>query len=196
MKLKKYSLNLIAGFLTLKAVAAAGPGKVEDFFPSEIDVSVKQSPLEPEKREYLKRFGVDDRTLDLFGGIYVNVPNYRADHLRWGDIKPDDLGDVRVDYDTTGMRSFAPMPPAGVHPRMFFTDADRDAHRRRLDETKGGGVGKRVLMAYTELLKGRYDREADYAKPDFYKGSFGGTHGPICQDSCPLEKTELLMLAC
>jgi hypothetical protein len=178
MNISKIAMaGLAAGLIqgALFSPSASAAESIKDFFPPGVSHEAKHKALEPEQRAYLKQFGVDDRTLDVFGGLFVD--GYQANHLRWGDIKPDDLGDLRMQYDTTGMRSFAPMPPAGVHPRMFFTDADREAHRRRLDETKGGGEGKKILMAYTDWLKGKLDREADYAQPDIHKGAHRGVYG-------------------
>ena len=103
---------------------------------------------------------------------------------KWGDVKPDALGPEKVDYDTSGMRTLPPVPAAGVHPRILFTAAQIPDIRHRLMTTR---VGKRVwhgLLEWIHAMKGDYDQNADYAKPDTFKGSFG-THGfePIFRES-------------
>lgn len=154
---------------------AVPPQRIEEFFPPEVKYPVKQQPLTAQQRQYLKQFGVDDRTLDLFGGLYVR--GFGADALRWGDMRPDDLGDRRITYDTSGMAKLPFLPPAGVHPRLFFTDAERDTHRHRLEQSRGGREARKILQAYTDLLKGTYDPTVDYAQPDVFKGGWGGVRG-------------------
>lgn len=171
----KNATLLATGVLCQLVACANEKTQVEDFFPPEIEaLEVRRAPLEPEKREYLQTFDVSDTTLDLYGDVFVK--GYKSENFRWGDLKPDDLGPLKPEYDSTGIRQFASLPGPGVHPRMFFTDADRAAHQHRLEKTKGGKEGMKILMSYTELLKGTFDKDADYAQPDIYNGSFS-THG-------------------
>jgi hypothetical protein len=175
MQIKTLNQCLLCfGLYSCNLLASAEAERVEALFPPQVVFEVDQQALEPERRAYLKTFGVDERTLDVFGGIFVvdyldTVPG----GLRWGDIQPDALSRPNVKYDTTGMVDLPPLPPAGVHPRMFFIDAERAAHRKRLEETRGGREAWKIMMGYSELLKGHYDSEAEYAQPDTFKGSFG-----------------------
>ena len=146
------------------------------YFPAQcqaVDIA-RGKPVDQATRNYLHKFGVSDKAIDLYGSVAAT--NYFCKGFTWSDVKPDALGPEKITYDTTGMRKLSPEPAPGVHPRLFFTDADRPAERDRLLHTKGGQAAYKILMAYTHLLKGTYDRNADYAQPDTFHGSFG-VHG-------------------
>ena len=170
--------------LTLACLAALGldpmgrearAGQLEALFPAQAKgVEVRRAPIDERQRAYLKALGVSDAALNLYADVFVK--GYESERFRWGDLRPGDLGPKKIAFDTTGLRTLSPLPPPGVHPRVFFTDADRSEHRHRLEKTAAGKEAVKILVAYTELLKGRYDRDAFYAQPDTWKGSHGN-HG-------------------
>jgi hypothetical protein len=171
----RYALSL-ASALTLVSLSAEST-QIEDYFPDGVQLEVKRSPLEPEKKAYLQQFGISEEALALYGDLFVG--SYRTEDFRWGDLMPDDLGSSAValsEYRTDGLKQFGPVPDPGVHPRVLFTDADRAAHMQRLTGTTAGREAMKILHGYTAHLKGEYDPAADYAQPDIWKGSFG-THG-------------------
>jgi hypothetical protein len=73
----------------------------------------------------------------------------------------------------------ARFPRPGVHPRIYFTPDDLPDLRRRLKETQCGQAAWNNLLCWTEMMKGRYDDKAAYAKNDVWQGGFGGLHGPV-----------------
>ncbi|MHC4885793.1 MAG: LamG domain-containing protein [Planctomycetota bacterium] len=83
---------------------------------------------------------------------------------KWGDVKPDDVGDFPVKYDAIGVRPFPKAPPPGAHPRIYFGPEEIPDIRRRLKETRAGRENWLNAMAWIMAMKGPYDREADYAK--------------------------------
>ena len=174
---RRYVIYMFAVYILSVGLTAYGASNdhVEQYFPKGVSVNVRRKPLTDQQRQYLKKLGVSDHMIDLWGDVCVS--GYQADNFSWGDVRPDGVGPEKVKYDTTGIRKLSPTPPAGVHPRLFFTDADRPAERQRLLHTEGGQAAYKILMAETNLLKGTYDDKAFYAKPDFWKGTFGGTHG-------------------
>ena len=97
----------------------------------------------------------------------------------WSKVRPDDLGDKAVRYDDTGIRTIAPAPRPGVHPRIFFGPAELPAVRRRLETTRCGREIWKNILSWTHALRGTYDPEADYARPDRLKGGWGGLHGRV-----------------
>ena len=149
----------------------ASKPKLEDYFPKELSIKVKRKALAPEKRQKLKQQGISDKTLDLYGDVYVN--GYESSSKRWGDVLLDDLGPLKVNYQSNLIKKFTKLPKAGEHPRIFCTDDDRPELFDRLENTEGGLQAKKILMSYTTLLKGEFDPDAYYAKPDTFKGSFG-----------------------
>lgn len=99
--------------------------------------------------------------------------------LRWGDAPLTDFGSRAIEFDQRGVRPLRAAPAPGVHPRIYCTPDDRADVRRRLRETRCGQAAWKNLLCWTEMLKGRYDDTADYARPDTWKGSFGGLHGRV-----------------
>ena len=103
----------------------------------------------------------------------------------WGDVDPDDLGEVSVTYDSTGLRQLPALPAGGGHPRILFTASQLPDIRTRLQTTKVGQHMYNCVLGWTETLKGTYDNYGTYAVPDRFKGSFG-THGfaPVFRATC------------
>lgn len=102
------------------------------------------------------------------------VWSYHGDKepLPWREFKPLDFGSSKIVFDRTGVRSPGKVPSPGVHPRIFFSPDDVPELRRRLKETRGGQEAWKNLLAYANAMKLTYDENADYAKPDWMKGSF------------------------
>ena len=96
----------------------------------------------------------------------------------WRDAPVHDFGPTPVVFDATGMRRLSPAPAPGVHPRIYFTQGDLAELRRRYHETESGKLIWNIILCWTETMKGRYDPQAPYTKPDFWKGFNGWVHGP------------------
>jgi hypothetical protein len=99
--------------------------------------------------------------------------------LLWGKAPLDDFGSRPVTFDPTGVRQLRPAPPPGVHPRILFGPDDLADVRARVRETRCGQQAWKHILCWTEAMKGRYDDAADYARPDRFKGGFGGLRGPV-----------------
>ena len=99
--------------------------------------------------------------------------------IPWRELKAGDFGSRTVQFDRTGLRDVNPAPAPGVHPRIFFAPDDLPDIRRRLKETRCGRAAWNNILCWTEMMKGRYDDKAEYAKADVWKGGFGGLHGPV-----------------
>ncbi len=99
--------------------------------------------------------------------------------IPWGDLKANDFGSRKIEFDVTGVRPLHQIPAPGVHPRIFFTPDDLPDIRRRLKETQCGQAVWKNILCWTEMMKGNYDDKAQYAQPDVWKGSFGGLHGRV-----------------
>jgi hypothetical protein len=50
-----------------------------------------------------------------------------------------------ADIDKEGVRTFPPLPPPGVHPRVLFTDADKPAMKARAEDT---AFGQKVIQPH------------------------------------------------
>jgi hypothetical protein len=122
---------------------------------------------------------------------YSNVtgPDGKPAPLIWGQAPFTDFGSRLVTCDQTGVRQIPQAPPAGVHPRICFGPEQIPDVRRRLKETRCGQEAWKNLLCWTEMMKGVYDDTQDYAKPDRWKGSFGGLHGrvPLFRMNIPRE---------
>jgi hypothetical protein len=105
--------------------------------------------------------------------------NGKPVEIPWSEFHPHDFGPRQVEFDLSGVRRLGQVPAAGVHPRIAFTPDDLPEIRRRLKETRCGQAAWNNLLCWTEMMKGRYDDQAPYAKNDVWKGSFGGLHGPV-----------------
>jgi hypothetical protein len=118
---------------------------------------------------------------DKYSDSYSNYNDAKAQVVEplWGSLKPDDFGSREVQFDQSGVRQLEQVPAAGVHPRIFFTPADLPDIRTRLKQTRCGQEAWKNLLCWTEMMKGKYDENADYAKPDRWNGSFGGLHGRV-----------------
>ena len=99
--------------------------------------------------------------------------------LLWGRAPLEDFGSRTVAFDFTGVRQVHQVPAPGVHPRIYFTPDDLPDLRHRLKETRCGQAAWNNLLCWTEMMKGRYDDKAPYAKNDVWQGGFGGLHGPV-----------------
>ena len=99
--------------------------------------------------------------------------------LLWGRAPLEDFGSRTVAFDFTGVRQVHPVPAPGVHPRIYFTPDDLPDLRHRLKQTQCGQAAWNNLLCWTEMMKGRYDDKAPYAKNDVWQGGFGGLHGPV-----------------
>ncbi len=87
-------------------------------------------------------------------------------HPIWGSIQPEDFGprDADLRFDFSGIRPVNQVPAPGVHPRVLCTPADLPDIRRRLKETRAGQEAWKNLLCYSNLLRGDYDQNADYAQ--------------------------------
>lgn len=99
--------------------------------------------------------------------------------LHWGDLKANDFGPRAVAFDESGLRRLHPAPPPGVHPRILFTSEDLPAMRSRMKESRSGKIMYGHLQAFSAALRGTYDENADYAKPDLWNGNYRGSHGNV-----------------
>jgi hypothetical protein len=99
--------------------------------------------------------------------------------IHWGDLKPNDFGPRTLSFNDTGMRPLHPVPAPGVHPRILFTPDDLPAMRERMKNTIAGRIMYNHLLAFSHALRGTYDENAAYAKPDLWKGSNRGSHGNV-----------------
>ena len=99
--------------------------------------------------------------------------------LVWGSAPLNDFGSRTVQFDFSGVRNLRQVPAPGIHPRIYFTPDDLPDLRRRLKTTRCGQVAWNNLLCWTEMMKGRYDDKAAYAKNDVWQGGFGGLHGPV-----------------
>lgn len=99
--------------------------------------------------------------------------------IPWRKLDPNDFGSRAVTFDPAGVRPLRQVPAPGVHPRILFTAEDLPEIRQRLKTTQCGQAAWKNLLCWTEMMKGRYDDQADYAKPDVWKGGFSGLHGRV-----------------
>lgn len=105
------------------------------------------------------------------------VWSYAAkDPLPWTMFHPNDFGSLKVTFEPKGVRSVGEAPAPGVHPRIFFSPEDLPGIRQRIKEDKGSQEAWKNILAWSHALNLTYDEKADYAQPDWSKGSFG-VHG-------------------
>jgi hypothetical protein len=92
--------------------------------------------------------------------------------LPWTMFHPNTFASIPVTFHHTAT-SVGVLPPAGEHPRMFFSKADLPAFRQRI-QVKGSAAYNAWmnLLAYANAFKMTYDEDAEYAKPDWMNGSF------------------------
>ena len=119
-----------------------------------------------------------------FGGktcLSYSSPNKdgKPIEIPWSQFRRNDFGPRRVEFELAGVRPVRQVPAPGVHPRIAFTPDDLPEIRQRLKETRCGQAAWKNMLCWTEMMKGRYDDQADYARNDVWKGSFGGLHGPV-----------------
>jgi len=147
-------------------------------------------------------------TLSVFcRGQYVNnqspfadkpcdsYSNYKDENgkpgvLLWGAANPKDFGSRPVTFNYDGVRKVNQVPAPGIHPRIYFGPDDLPEIRKNLKETQCGQGCWKNILSWTEMMKGNYDDTKDYAKPDVWKGEFGGLHGrvPLFRLSIPRVK--------
>ncbi len=82
--------------------------------------------------------------------------------IHWGDIKPNDFGDQPITFDYSGIRKLGQVPPPGVHPRILCTPDDLADIQHRLKETRCGQEAWKNLLCFTEMMKGKFQENADY----------------------------------
>ncbi len=121
--------------------------------------------------------------------------NYRDENgkpgvLLWGAAKPKDFGSRSVTFNYDGVRKVSQVPAPGIHPRIYFGPDDLPEIRKNLKETQCGQGCWKNILSWTEMMKGNYDDTKEYAKPDVWKGDFGGLHGrvPLFRLSIPRVK--------
>ncbi|MEI6751867.1 MAG: hypothetical protein WCK78_01745 [Paludibacter sp.] len=108
-----------------------------------------------------------------------NDVNGKPAQILWGQAPFNDFGSRQVTFDYTGLRKIRQVPAPGIHPRILCTPDDLPEMRRRLKETRCGQESWKNLLCWTEMMKGNYDDKAEYAKPDVWKGQFGGLHSRV-----------------
>ena len=101
-----------------------------------------------------------------------SVWSYSGGALPWSIFKPNDFAELPVKFDGTGVRPVGQVSEPGVHPRMFFSESDLPALRRRIRETRAGREAWKNVLSYANAFKLTYDEKADYAKPDWMNGAF------------------------
>ena len=106
-------------------------------------------------------------------------PDGKPIDITWGTIKPEDFGPWDVQFDASELRQLRPVPAPGVHPRIFFGPDDLPEIQDRLKNTKCGRLMWNKILSWSHALRGTYDDQAEYAQPDFWKGSNRGSHGNI-----------------
>ncbi len=98
--------------------------------------------------------------------------------MPWTKFHPHDYGSAYVAFSGEGVRDVGKAPAPGVHPRLFFSPEDLPAIRKRIKEDRGAHEAWLNLLAYAHALRLDYDESADYAKPDWVKGSWW-IHGRV-----------------
>lgn len=99
--------------------------------------------------------------------------------LIWGQAPFFDFGSRTVEMNLEGVRAIPQAPAPGVHPRIFFGPDQLPEIRRRVRETRTGQEAWKNILSWTEAMKGTYDDQADYARPDEFRGGFGGLRGRV-----------------
>ena len=118
-----------------------------------------------------------DKPCESYSG-YTDV-NGKPGDLRWGKAPLTDFGSRPVTFDLNGVRRLNPAPAPGIHPRICFGPQDLPDVRQRLKATRAGQEAWKNILCWTEMMKGRYDDTAEYAKPDRWNGGFGGLRGRV-----------------
>lgn len=119
-----------------------------------------------------------NRVVDSYSDSNDPVTNEKR-ILHWGDLKPNDFGPRAIQFSDDGLRKLRPAPAPGIHPRILFTPGDLPDMRQRLKQTTAGQIMYSHLLAYSAALRGRYDENAAYARPDLWNGNYRGSHGNI-----------------
>ena len=94
------------------------------------------------------------------------------DPLPWTMFHPRDFGSSKIVFNAEGVTPVGKVPAPGVHPRIFFSPEDLPAIRKRIQEDPGAQAAWKDILCYSHALKLNYDEKADYAQPDWAKGSF------------------------
>jgi hypothetical protein len=149
--------------------------KLESLFPEDNqDKEVERRKLSDADRQQRLKDGISEEVLDIYGDVLVGS-GYGSKGYTWGQAPLNDLGSKKITYDTKGMRKLAP-PKAGEFPRMFFVDSDRQEQLERLENTQAGQKAKKLMECMVAMLKGYWEEDAEYNKPDVLKGDWH-THG-------------------
>jgi hypothetical protein len=119
-----------------------------------------------------------DKAVDSYSDSTDPVTNERRT-IRWGDLKPDEFGPRSIKFSDDGLRKLRPAPAPGIHPRILFTPGDLPEMRQRMKQSRAGQIMYNHLLAYSAALRGRYDENAAYAKPDLWQGNYRGSHGSV-----------------
>ena len=119
-----------------------------------------------------------DKTVDSYSNSIDPVTNEKR-IIHWGDLKPDDFGPRAIQFSDEGLRKLRPVPAPGIHPRVLFTPDDLPEMRQRMKQSRAGQIMYNHLLAYSAALRGRYDENAAYAKPDLWNGNYRGSHGNV-----------------
>ncbi len=85
---------------------------------------------------------------------------------KWDDYPTGTFGSLDVNFNNAGVRAVAPVPPVGVHPRVFLCSEEIPAMADRLQNTTSGQEAFSQMHAYTTLqhLGTSYNVNADYAR--------------------------------
>ncbi|WP_146399907.1 hypothetical protein [Planctomycetes bacterium CA13] len=75
--------------------------------------------------------------------------------MAYSSMPLDDLGPIRVAYDTTGLRSISPAPAPGIHPRMLKSPDDRPEMVRIYRTTPQGQRMYAMMIGWCDILKGK-----------------------------------------
>lgn len=98
--------------------------------------------------------------------------------LSWKLFQPNSFSSIPVKFNNTAV-SVGTLPPAGQHPRMFFSEKEIPAFRQRISVKGSAAYNAWMnLLAYANAFKMTYDENANYAKPDWMNGSFQ-IHGRV-----------------
>jgi len=87
----------------------------------------------------------------------------------WANYAADTLGPAVIIFDTTGLKLIDTVPPAGIHPRVYFGPDDLSGIKDKLLNTASGQEVLAQLHAYTTLLHLGYNSNGTYN----YNSSYG-----------------------
>lgn len=94
------------------------------------------------------------------------------DPLPWTIFHPHDFGSAKIVFNAEGVTPVGTVPAPGIHPRIFFSPEDLPAIRQRIKEDPAAQAAWKDVLSYSHVIRNDYDEKADYAQPDWAKGSF------------------------